>query len=205
MEVIMVQYSQEYIKEIIKALDSRAFLENEYEIEFVESGNNWLNCSCPFPDHNDRSPSFGYNIESDHFNCFGCGETGNLIHLVQKIESISFPAAIQKLSIAAGVSDQAEEYEMSLTVNKIRSTINDYLNRSFSSGLIGGLNKSTYLFALTDRIHKYQSKYPFLEDFFERVYRDIDDAYNINDTDKLNLIWNKIGNKVKEHAKRYMG
>ena len=99
----MVQYSQEYIKDVIKALDSRAFLENEYEIEFIESGNNWLNCSCPFPDHNDRSPSFGYNIESDHFNCFGCGETGNLINLVQKIESISFPAAIQKLSIAAGI------------------------------------------------------------------------------------------------------
>ncbi len=201
----MVQYSQEYIKEILKALDSRAFLENEYDIEFVESGNNWLNCSCPFPDHNDRSPSFGYNLESDYFNCFGCGETGNLINLVQKIESISFPAAIQKLSICAGISDQAEEYEMSLTVNKIRSTINDYLNRSFTSGLIGGLNKNTYLFALTDRIHKYQIKYPFLDDFFERVYLDVDDAYNINDTDKLNLIWNKIGDKVKEHAKRHMG
>ena len=70
----MVQYSQEYIKEILKALDSRAFLENEYEIEFIDSGNNWLNCSCPFPDHNDRSPSFGYNIESN----FSLGAFSNM-------------------------------------------------------------------------------------------------------------------------------
>jgi DNA primase len=40
---------------------------------------------CPFPDHNDSSPSFSL-FEDNGFKCYGCGKQGNgavdfLIHM----------------------------------------------------------------------------------------------------------------------------
>lgn len=40
---------------------------------------------CPFPDHRDRSPSFGVNSGSGLWNCFGCGKGGNLAGLVSQL------------------------------------------------------------------------------------------------------------------------
>lgn len=42
---------------------------------FTQRGDEWSGC-CPRPDHDDASPSFGYNQQKDTFNCFGCEWTG---------------------------------------------------------------------------------------------------------------------------------
>jgi hypothetical protein len=202
--MVFVVITQDFINQILEVLDSRYFLENEYDMEFQDSANGWINTTCPLPDHEDKSPSFGFNVEKNTFNCFGCGETGNLIHLIQKIENIPFPAAIQKLSAIVGLNEEVDEYEMSKSINQIKSSIDDYLNRCYKSGLVLGLNKVSFLFTITDRINKYKEKYPHMDKFFEKVYLDIDDAFITNDLDKLNKIWAKLGDKTKEYAKRYM-
>ena len=33
--------------------------------------------SCPFPNHNDKNPSFSVNTDSGLWNCKSCGEKGN--------------------------------------------------------------------------------------------------------------------------------
>lgn len=40
--------------------------------------------SCPF--HDDTRPSFGVNIETGLYNCFGCGASGTFAQLVQRLE-----------------------------------------------------------------------------------------------------------------------
>ncbi len=41
---------------------------------------------CPFTDHNDGTPSFGYNPGKDLFNCFGCHRAGRSVEFISYIE-----------------------------------------------------------------------------------------------------------------------
>lgn len=40
---------------------------------------------CPFPDHEDRSPSFAINIENGLWICHGCKRTGGLVTLLKEL------------------------------------------------------------------------------------------------------------------------
>jgi len=41
---------------------------------------------CPF--HGDNDPSLGFSDSKGVFNCFGCGEKGNIIMFIKKMEEI---------------------------------------------------------------------------------------------------------------------
>ncbi len=58
---------------------------------------------CPF--HSERSPSFKVNGTKGIFHCFGCGEHGDAIDFVMKMEGLTFPQAIERIvgTAAAGV------------------------------------------------------------------------------------------------------
>lgn len=55
---------------------------------------------CPF--HSEKTPSFTVNEEKGLFHCFGCGESGDAITFVRKVEGLSFKEALSRL----GLSDQ---------------------------------------------------------------------------------------------------
>ena len=56
---------------------------------------------CPF--HQDNNPSFSVNNEGQYFHCFGCGASGDAIDFIQRIQSISFMAALRALAQRAAV------------------------------------------------------------------------------------------------------
>ena len=51
---------------------------------------------CPF--HEDHHPSLSVNLEKQYFTCFACGEKGDVIHFLQKIEGLSFKEAVKQLT-----------------------------------------------------------------------------------------------------------
>lgn len=55
---------------------------------------------CPF--HEDHHPSLTVNPEKQYFTCFACGEKGDVIHFLQKIERVSFGEAVKKLKMENG-------------------------------------------------------------------------------------------------------
>jgi DNA primase len=57
---------------------------------------------CPF--HGEKTPSFHVNPTMGIFKCFGCGEVGDVITFVQKIEHLEFAQALTKLAEEYGVS-----------------------------------------------------------------------------------------------------
>lgn len=57
---------------------------------------------CPF--HKDDTPSFMVNGEKGLWHCFGCGEGGDAIGFLMKIEKLSFMEAAQRLAEETGVS-----------------------------------------------------------------------------------------------------
>lgn len=72
---------------------------NNY-VELKKSGKNYFGL-CPF--HDDTNPSMSVSEDKKIFKCFSCGETGNAITFVQKIENISFMQALQKVAKTVGI------------------------------------------------------------------------------------------------------
>lgn len=57
---------------------------------------------CPF--HNDKTPSFVVNPETQSWRCFGaCAEGGDIISFVQKRENMEFRPALELLAKQAGI------------------------------------------------------------------------------------------------------
>ncbi len=56
---------------------------------------------CPF--HNEKTPSFSVSPQKGIFHCFGCGEGGNSIGFLMKIENISFYEAVTRLAERANI------------------------------------------------------------------------------------------------------
>ncbi len=62
---------------------------------------------CPF--HQERTPSFTVTPARGTFKCFGCGEGGDAISFVEKLENVDFVGAIEHLAKRFGVEIEYEE------------------------------------------------------------------------------------------------
>jgi DNA primase len=62
---------------------------------------------CPF--HEENTPSFGISPDRGTFKCFGCGEGGDAISFVEKIENVDFVGAIEWLADRFNIPLEYEE------------------------------------------------------------------------------------------------
>ncbi len=65
---------------------------------------------CPFPGHNEKTPSFTVNPARNICKCFGCGRGGNAVNFVMEMEQCSYPDALRK--IAKKYNIEIEEREL---------------------------------------------------------------------------------------------
>lgn len=65
------------------------------------AGGGSLKGICPF--HDERSPSFHVTPSRGMWYCFGCGEGGDVLAFVQKIDHLSFAEVVEKLAVKTGV------------------------------------------------------------------------------------------------------
>ena len=59
---------------------------------------------CPFPSHNEKTPSFSVNVEEGLYYCFGCGKRGDVITFLREIEGLDFETAVERLAAKAGIA-----------------------------------------------------------------------------------------------------
>lgn len=88
------------IDEIKERLDIVSVVQ-EYVPSLKKSGRNYFGL-CPF--HQEKSPSFSVNSELGMFKCFGCGEGGDVIKFLEKIEGLDFPHALENAAKRAGIT-----------------------------------------------------------------------------------------------------
>lgn len=55
---------------------------------------------CPF--HDERSPSFHVRPSVGYYHCFGCGESGDAISFIQRMDHLSFTEAVERLAERVG-------------------------------------------------------------------------------------------------------
>ncbi|MFB9730631.1 DNA primase [Ornithinimicrobium kibberense] len=62
---------------------------------------------CPF--HDERTPSFTVRPAVGYFHCFGCGEGGDVLDFVQKIDHLTFTESVERLAGQLGLTLRYEE------------------------------------------------------------------------------------------------
>lgn len=62
---------------------------------------------CPF--HDERSPSFHVRPQVGLWHCFGCGEGGDVISFLQKIDGLPFTEAVEHLAGRVGIQLRYED------------------------------------------------------------------------------------------------
>ena len=62
---------------------------------------------CPF--HDEKSPSFHVRPQVGLWHCFGCGEGGDVISFVQKVDHLGFTEAVERLAARAGIELRYED------------------------------------------------------------------------------------------------
>ncbi|MDF2698540.1 MAG: dnaG [Haloplasmataceae bacterium] len=72
---------------------------SEY-VKIEKRGKNYFGL-CPF--HSEKTPSFSVSPEKQIFHCFSCGEGGNVLHFMSKIDNLSQTEAIKKLAYKVNI------------------------------------------------------------------------------------------------------
>ena len=92
--------------EEVKARIDLADLIASYGIQVKTAGASKKAC-CPF--HHEKTPSFNINESRGFYHCFGCGESGDAIKFVQKMDGLTFVEAVKKLAEQCGVKIEEKE------------------------------------------------------------------------------------------------
>ncbi len=87
------------IEEIKSRIDLTELI-SSYGISIKTAGASKKAC-CPF--HHEKTPSFHINETKGFYHCFGCGESGDAIKFVEKMEGLTFMEAVRKLAERCGV------------------------------------------------------------------------------------------------------
>nr|WP_246253680.1 DNA primase [Isoptericola chiayiensis] len=96
-------------REDVDAVRERARIEEIVgaHVTLKTAGVGSLKGLCPF--HDERTPSFHVRPGVGRWHCFGCGEGGDVISFVQKIDGMGFTDAVEYLADRAGVQLRYED------------------------------------------------------------------------------------------------
>jgi DNA primase len=95
--------------EDVTAVKERSSIEDvvREHVTLRAAGPGSLKGLCPF--HDEKSPSFNVRPVVGAWHCFGCGEGGDVISFVQKVEHLTFAEAVERLASKLGMELRYEE------------------------------------------------------------------------------------------------
>src|SRR5690349_23234381 len=76
-------------------------------VTLKRAGGGSLKGLCPF--HDEKSPSFNVNPARAFYHCFGCGEGGDVISFLMKIDGLSFVESVERLAEKSGIVLRRED------------------------------------------------------------------------------------------------
>ncbi|CAM2847168.1 DNA primase [Actinomyces slackii] len=96
-------------REDIEAVRQRAQIEDVVaeHVTLKSAGVGSMKGLCPF--HDERTPSFHVRPQLGYWHCFGCGQGGDVISFIQRINHLGFTEAVEYLADRTGVQLRYEE------------------------------------------------------------------------------------------------
>ncbi len=105
---------------------------SEY-LPIKSAGGGSLKGLCPF--HDEKTPSFHVTPSRGLWYCFGCGEGGDVIAFLQRVDNLSFVEAVEKL---------ANKFNIQLRYEQTNSNLPDNRNQKNTIFEINKLSKEFY-------------------------------------------------------------
>ena len=112
-------------------------------VQLTRSGNNYKGL-CPF--HNEATPSFLVSEDKGIYKCFGCGEGGDSISFLSKMEGISYGEALAQLAENVGIernvlrqlkrSNQRNNFEKEFEILKFAQGFYHYYLLNTEEGML---------------------------------------------------------------------
>ncbi|MGL4172609.1 MAG: DNA primase [Actinomycetota bacterium] len=95
--------------DVVAAVKDRTSIEDVVgeQVTLRQAGVGSLKGLCPF--HDERTPSFHVRPQVGAWHCFGCGEGGDVIAFIQRIDHVTFAEAVERLAGAAGITVEYED------------------------------------------------------------------------------------------------
>lgn len=126
----MAFYSDEIIEEV-KAANNIVDVISQY-VTLKRHGNTYFGL-CPF--HREKTSSFAVSYDKQIYHCFGCGEGGNVIRFIMKVENIGFKEALEFLADRARITMPTIDY------NEDKIPLEDLKKREFDKNQMYAINK----------------------------------------------------------------
>lgn len=104
-----------------------------------KKGNTYWAC-CPF--HSEKEPSFAVNEPRQIYHCFGCGEAGDSINFIKKMEHITYFEAAKLLAQQSGIDLPEQTFNEDFKKNQARKERLFKLNYETKKFYISCFNKS---------------------------------------------------------------
>jgi len=158
-------------------------------VSLKRTGNNYIGL-CPF--HNEKTPSFTVSPTKQLFHCFGCGEGGDVISFMMKMENLSFVDAVKLLAKEQGIPlEKGGKANDELILEKERIyEINKEAARFYYHNLINNTKVLNYLNSRNigrNTLNRFGLGYAL--DSWDGVYRHLErKGYSAEDMDKAGLI-----------------
>ncbi len=100
----MPQFPKEFVREVVDRTSIVDVVGRHVQLK--RRGGAWVGL-CPF--HSEKTASFHVNESRKGYHCFGCGEGGDAISFVRKVEGLGFVEALKELAGRAGMDVPEEE------------------------------------------------------------------------------------------------
>lgn len=92
---------------------------------------------CPF--HNEKTPSFSVSPSKQFCKCFSCGEGGNAVHFLMKLQGITYVEAIKRLGQKYGIEvvdeEQTDEQRQASSLRESLYVVNEHARDYFQHTL----------------------------------------------------------------------
>lgn len=105
-------------------------------VKLKKAGREWAGLCCF---HSEKSASLTVNDQKGIFQCFGCGEGGDIFDFLIKAEGLTFPEAVERLAAEAGLAipqDSEERVKAEaarLSLMEITQAASEYFQRELRS------------------------------------------------------------------------
>lgn len=159
---------------------------------------------CPFPNHKEKTPSFSVLQDKNIFYCFGCGEKGDVITLVQKILNVKPLEAAQYINTRLGLGIE----QKNINKAELNRWVNSYEQKRIAKEALNKWDLKTFqiLCDYAQLLDKWQKIQNFDDEKFVEALqkKDIIDYYIteffINGTDEDKIWFKKHNRKVVEYC-----
>ena len=96
-----MKFSQDFIERVQEANNLVDIISQYTQLKSSGTG---LMGRCPFPDHQEKTPSFSVSDMKQVYHCFGCQKKGNIFTFLADYSGMNFPEAVEYLANRAGIA-----------------------------------------------------------------------------------------------------